>query len=104
MIERLGTSSQSFFAQTRLLRDRRNHCVPIYDSFADPLEPHVWSYIVTPVRERHIPTALHRIKDVVLLLNSLLEVRISFFQVRSAFMTVSFQGLAFLHENGVTRW
>ena len=74
MIERLGTRSQSFVVQRKLPSSPQNHCVPIFETFADPLEPDVWSYIVTPVRERHIPTALHRVKDVALLLDHILEV------------------------------
>ncbi|TCD67773.1 hypothetical protein EIP91_011959 [Steccherinum ochraceum] len=85
MIERLGTSSQTFIVQTTLPKDPQNHCVPILESFEDPLDPKSWSYLVTPVRERHIPAALRIVRDVVCLLDHTLE------------------GLAFLHRNGISR-
>ncbi|KAF5387969.1 hypothetical protein D9615_000850 [Tricholomella constricta] len=84
-----------YLSSAAMLRDPMNHCVPIWDSFKDPILPKV-EYIVMPSLRSYDEPEFGAVGEVVDFVTQMLEVIMDF--ICGGPRTESKQGMEFIHK------
>lgn len=93
-----------FLSSEDLRNDGRNHSIPLYDSFPDPLDPENYFIAVLPMLKRVEIVPFASVRECADYVHQTLEVCKQNLLLVVRLLTMYSQGVAFLHQHRVAHW